>query len=450
MALTPNLADIRGVNETSTKNFQGKEVSNKLPGNIDIQVSEFSSNIAQDIKIIKDTASLINIPDNLLNENATNSSKKLEEFLTNCSGKTVIFPANKTFVFDEPVSITNVQNIQIDFNKTTLKLPDGFTGWDDARRYTNYTYVGDSILAVVDAEDVLIYRLKLDGNSQNISPSIGCIGVWVENASSVYFEDLNIANVNYHGIVVSSVTENIGFNGVYLENNFGSTNSSDVYVNNNPSDDVSFNDVTAERTTLVGNQVFYINGFNTNITNILTHNCSVALDYRKGKHTASNITIDSCNATVHIQSTSNRDLPEITVSNLTATNIYAGLKTRAGLGIWSAASAYFENVSLSFAEDATTNLYGVIIRRFSREDTIANVYFKNLTIENTGMAAIYYNNLNNSTKVESLTATQVENNLLRGENCTAIQVINSIMSENTSIYVNNKDGVFQIFYIRIN
>ncbi len=379
------------------------------------------------------TESPVVVPKELLVENSVNQASKIRSFIEEHNGESIVFPDSGTYFFDRPIVIANMNNTVIDFNHTVIKIKDGFTGWSDALRFGNSVYIGDAAVGVVDSKDTMIKGLVVDGNKSRVSSQVQTIGIWVGQCDNVTFYDNEVKNVSYHGIVLGDGTKNVRFEQLKLRNNFGSDNCSDVYINNKETDSSYFEGVDARRDTLSGDKVFYIDGYNSNIKDLYTYNCSVGIGYRKGTHYAEDLYMERCNSTIYIISTTNTNFADVTVKNLKGINIRAEANTRTGLGIWAVKKARFENVYLEFGDDVTTGNWGVVIRRINPQHSISDVRLKNVTVVNSVNAAVYYEDLVETTIVDGLTAYTKDGYVLRTYNVSSNQYIDYIVSENTSI-----------------
>jgi len=369
---------------------------------------------------------IVEVPNDLLQENTINSSDNLNAFLRQCQGKIVLFPSNAKFIFDGPIIINKLTDITIDFNNTTITYPDGYTGWDSLTIANSDVFIGNSLISVSDSDQIDIRRLILDGKKDAIDLLDLCVAIWIQDSSDVRMFDCEIKEINYHGIVIYDDTPGLLFDNLVLTNNFGSQNSSDVYISNSESSSADFIDITASRLKLEGNQVFYINGYNTTITGFKAYNCGTGLDYRKGTHTASDIYMENCNAVLYIQTTTLEEIADVTINNIQGINISPGTNTNTGLGIWSAGRVRLTDVVLEYSDDSDTALWGMIIRRFNDDYSIKDVVITNLTISGTTGSVIYYKNLDESVKINGLKILDYKNKLFRVEETTASQIVESL------------------------
>ncbi len=416
-------------NEESSSNDIASQVNKG--DNLDEQVTEVtdinSKEGADEIEVEPLVPLAVRVPDAYVSEGRINSSSELNQFIESCGSRFITFPYSREVVFDGPIIIQNLEDKVIDFNSTTFLFADDFEGWGYREQRPNDIYVGNSLICILNNTRLKIKNLVIDGNKQNISPDVSCIGLWAENGQELDFENLKVVNTGFHGIVISKNTKDFTFNQLYLENNYGSDNSSDVYIINDSLSNCDFKHVMASRDALVGDQVFYIDGYNTDIESFHAYNCNIGIDYRRGSHKARLLTFDTCNSTVHIQSTSNIDLPQVEIEDIVGENLMAGSNTRSGLGIWDAKFVHIENVYLEYAEEATTNQWGIVIRRFSDNDTIEEVVIDELTIVNTKFASIHYDNLTSPTTIKKLKVKGIEEYVYRVDQCEGSQLIEEII-----------------------
>jgi hypothetical protein len=384
---------------------------------------------------VEEIANAAYVPSSLLSEGKVNDATPIEAFLSANNGKTIIFPGG-TYELDAPLDVVNLTDTVIDFNNTTFKFRDGFSGWSSAEKSAGGSYIGDAVIGFVGNNNVTVKNMSIDGNRDGMSMEQRTIGIWVVNSENIDFIDAEIINVNYHGLVIYGGTKDVHFEGLHLKDNYGSWQCSDVYIANGTSDDCSFNDTFAERTfleTMDGCQVFYIHGYNSTITNLEIVNCSIGVDYRLGTHYGENFVMDNVNGVVYVQSVNNTERATVVIKNVTATNIQADINTRAAVAIWDTDSAYFENINLTFSEETTTGNYGILLRRFGSEDVIKNVKFKDVKILNSDYAAVYYLNMNETSVIENLVADPDNGYLLGADNTTATQTVTNITSTSNSI-----------------
>lgn len=373
------------------------------------------------------------IPHEYVVEDDINSAEQLNKFIRENQGGLIIFPENRSIVLDGQLVLNHVKGTTFDFRGSALVFQDDFQGFE--KKYIEDKYIGYSTIALMNCRDIRIVNLNIDGNKSMMSPEVRVYGMYVKDSKNVMVEQVQIYDVNFHGIVVSSGTEEITFRKIKFSNNYGSQNSSDVYVANAKGDSVLFEMIEAERDELTGNQVFYIDGYNTTINDLDALRCSIALDYRKGKHKAFDIYADDCDALIYIQSTSKEELPEVEISKVTGVNIQAGTNAATAIGIWSSSEVTLNNISIELDSMAVNAKWGVVIRRFGEVDQISKLTINNLKVTNARDAVVFYRNLNESTVINELEADNYYRYIARVDDTTAVQLINGLIDEKSAVNI---------------
>lgn len=343
-------------------------------------------------------------------DGSTTPAAILSASLSSYSGKTIIFPANKTWTLEEQVEITGLHDAVLEFNGCTLRLPDNCA-------FEPYYF--RHALGLQDCSNVTINHLKIDGNRQNQTINNDTMGLYIVRSSNIVFVAANLHDCNHHGLYVATGTTGIVFNDLIAKNNVGFSRSADLYILNNPSDDVTFNGLTVTRDVVDGEQAFYINGYNTHINDATISGITgFAMDYRKGSgHTLARINVDSCWALLSMQTDS-----ALIGTDLTVTNSVAAVGGEKVINLISCESCALTNVSLK-APRYSTQYYGVLVRETSKNVSIINIY-----CEYFYWAAIDYYALSESSYIENATllGSQPDAALVRAQNTTAPQTIHGL------------------------
>lgn len=186
---------------------------------------------------------------------------------------------------ESPIWIDGVRDAVIDFNHSIIRLPDAYAYEPEYERIA---------VGMKNCSNVLIKNLVIDGNRAN-NDGNDCIGLMINDCSNVQIIGANIHDVIHHGVWVSSNTPGTRFDDLVVEDNYGHERAADIYISNNASDTVEFHGVTATREGHHGNQVFYVNGYNTLIEDCNFHGIhGRAVDYRKGAHVLRRVEAVEC------------------------------------------------------------------------------------------------------------------------------------------------------------
>ena len=378
------------------------------------------------------------LPDELLVDEPLNPSQTLETFLNNCSNKKVVFPRNKTFVLERQLVIHHVENLEIDFNGCTIKLPDNLS-WNKTR-YDTGAYVPLAAITVHDSKNITFKNYTIDGNSPNIDPEQWCIGLWLSNINGFSSVNGSFKYCNYHHIVIYPGTKDINFVGTYFKDHGGASNPagiSDVYVANSPEDNFSFIDTTVDNTALRERQAqcFYISGYNGLIDTVHANNCSIPLDVRKGTHIAKNFTINNAELMLMIQPNpiNSTEFANLTASNFTGINIQGKSNGgAAGVYIVGCEKVHLNNFVINMDPAAEYSWYGIRIRKFYDAYPVKDVVISDIEISNPRVSSLMFQYLVDSVSVNNIKSVNAPY-AIREDYCTINQYV-----ENLSL-VNSKE-----------
>jgi len=347
-------------------------------------------------------------------EGSDDISRRLERFLRTCSYKKVVFPPDKVFILERQLVVYDVQNMEIDFNNCTLKLPDDCR-WRARHDIKGY-YVYESVLGFYNCSGIRISNLKIDGNRYKLTGSGSFFGIVLNDIKGFTCNNLYVAKVNYHPVFIYKNTQGIKFCNTKFEDNGDEiiNGKSEVYVENNPDDDFAFYDTYIERTLdggkIKSGQVFYVNGYNGTVDGVVAKRIGSVFDCRIGSHYFSNIIVDECELPFIVQPYPNAeagDAPSIYVKNVKAKNCYGSSESGAALlCIVGCNEAVIEDVYLEATSDpkAKYKWYGLRIYNFkSYENNPAkNVALKNIKIKGPEKAGIFISKIKDDVIAENI------------------------------------------------
>jgi len=386
------------------------------------------------------------LPMEIIDNNQETPSQALENFLNNCSNKRVIFPESKTIVLERQLVIHHVENLEIDFNGCTIKLPDNLS-WDKTR-YDTGAYVTITAITVHDSKNISFKNYIIDGNSSNIDSEQKCIGLWLSNTNGFTSVNGSFKYCNYHHIVIYPGTKDINFVGTYFKDHGGASSPagiSDVYVSNSPDDDFSFIDTTVDNTELRERQAqcFYISGYNGFIDTVKANNCSTPLDVRKGTHTAKNFTINNAELMLMIQPNpiNSTEFANLTASNFIGTNIM-GKKNGGATGVYivGCEKAHINNFIINMDPTAEYSWYGIRIRKSYDEYPLKDVVISDVEISNTRVSSLMLQYLVDSVLVNNIKSINSPY-AIREDSCKVNQYIETLTLINSKALYPTSDMV---------
>lgn len=377
---------------------------------------------------------VIYLPEELLANNSGNPSRALENFLNNSSNKKVVFPKGKTIILERQLVIHHVENLEIDFNGCTIKLPENCS-WKP--RYDTGEYVPVAAITIYDSSNITLRNYTIDGNSSNISASQWCIGLFLTNVYSFSSYNGSFKYCNYHHIVIGLGTKNIVFNGTYFKDHGGATKPagiSDVYVYNDPDDNFSFFDTTVDNTALKDRQAqcFYIDGYNGLIDTVYANNCSIPLDIRKGTHIARNFTVRNAEQVLMVQPSSSDtdEFASLTALNFTGTNIIGNKVSAAGVYILACEKVHLDNFRIQMDPASEYSWYGIRIRKFFDNNILKDVIITDTEVSNAAVSGYMIQNLADSVLLKDISSANAPY-AVKTLSCTAKQYVENLKTINS-------------------
>lgn len=335
-----------------------------------------------------------------------------------CRTKSIKLPKNAVITLTEPYMISGLRNCMIDFNGCVFVLSD------------NYSPAGKPAAVIVqNCDNVTLKNLTIEGNKENNIDN-HTFGLIITKSQRVTVRDLKVSNINYHGIWVRAETPGTKFFDLILENNYGLLTSSDVYVDNLPTDSVEFVRVTVTRDEGMGQQVFYFNGYNSTIDGLTASNIyNVVIDYRHGHNVLKNLRADNCSTLFVVKRDAN-----VIASDVVGTNCNPG-KAVSAIRIQSCESVAIKNTTIDGLN------YGL---RIDSGDggVIQNVKVTDFKSNGAKTAAIRLANIDNSCVLENIELSpQDMGYTLYLKGCTAPQYVNGLteIEPNRGIY--DPDGM---------
>jgi len=389
----------------------------------------------------------ISLPAALLANDLKDPAQALANFLNTCSGKEVVFPADRTYVLEKQLVIHDVSGLQIDFNGCTFKLPDNCS--IPSRSDTGHYVPENTAVVVHDVSDLTISNYTIDGNKAHISSSTWCTGLAVMNADGFESNNGSFKNSNYHQIIigptnVSAYNTDIVFRDTFFKDHGGASGGagiSDVYVSNRITDDFSFIDVTVDNTSLKEYsqqaQCFYIAGHNGYFENVDTNNCAVPLDVRYGKHTARNFTVNNAEMVLMLQpypgGNGSNGYADVTASNFKGRNIQGSVTGGAtGVYVIGCDSCHLDDFDIEMDPTSPYAWYGIRIRKFYSQFPISDVEISNSTITGFKTAGLRMEGLNESAQFSNIELTSASSGTygVMTATCTAYQYLTGLVTTN--------------------
>ncbi len=428
----------------------GEIGENSTPGSqapIDDVPADFDPVTDDPIDSTPSPADAVYLPAALLNADVANPSQALQNFLNACSGKTVVFPANKTYVLEKQLVIHHVSDLEIDFNGCTFKLPNNCS---IASRSDTGHYIPDNTAVVVhDVTNLSMYNYNIDGNKANIASTTWCTGLAIMNADGFTSVNGSFRNCNYHHIImgptnVSAYNKDILFKETYFKDHGGASGGagiSDVYVSNRSTDDFSFIGVVVDNTRLkeytTQAQCFYIAGFNGYFEDVVTNNCAVPLDIRYGSHVAKNFKVTNAEMVLILQpypgGNGGNGYAKLTASDFDGKGIKGGATGGAtGLYIIGCERCHLDDFNIEMDPESAYAWYGIRVRKYYPQFPVNDVVVTNTTVEYFKTAGLIMEGLNASTNFKDLELVSAVSSTygVKTTTCTAYQYLTGLVTTN--------------------
>jgi len=364
----------------------------------------------------------IYLPDDFLN-NVSNPGAQISSYLSGSSQKIIVFPLNKTWTLEQQVKLIGMKNTTVDFNGCTLRMPDscGFTP-----AYDRYA------LAVLNSSSCTLKGINLDGNRLG---NVGNdeYGIVIGESANLAIQNSTFHDFTHHAIVIYKNTPLLEFDNTTVYDNFGMNTCADIYIENGTTDSVSFSNTKAYRKFGSGNQVFYVNGFNSSIDDVSAKDVRVVADYRRGKHSLKNVVTDHCQMVIIIQGAS----AELIASGIIGTNLETAHGLDSGLYIYACTSANLENIHL----ESLLSVKKPFGLRFNAG--AHKVMGNNISIKNAYTACLEYDEVGESIYLSNIILArdfpQTLGYSIRVSHCTAHQYIKSLTATPTDMRISDPD-----------